>query len=430
MADIHTFLDEDDLQQWAEKPSFVALEDSTNKVQARVENWLVPEALWEQDLQNKAVAIQIAANAYHPGGGIFWATAQEEHLMHHGAALDVARQYGPEETIPQRRTPADSFLSQAGMSYRQPLHAYQYINGIIRTDRKIDYTGIFVAGPDFRNDSARKEWTQAAHDNFMENALVNIRQTISHARLQGANTLLLNPIGCGMFQNNPYLVAAAYRIALEEDQRKNGNDSLECIFAIGSTHPNDQLSLVLRDVFNAVLNAKMSDVQRIFNGEILILPNTKANPVLNHHYPPAHYPPALTTSPDMVWPIIVSAVTVIGIATLFPELVFMAIPGLLPLLAGGLSYIATSELVAASHTATAITTKLSPAENHCNYFFRPWSTEDQAAQRALFSGKRDDDQLKDDILMAKSRNGGKLRPDFLQVLKHEKPEIYNIVNDG
>lgn len=352
-----------DLSDFASAPDFKAGNFAKLNTPVAIENWRVPNALWET--VEEPVAIQIAANAFVPGGGIFWATAQEEACMHAGGGLTMGRSYGERPQI--RCSTADSLLSKAGMAYRKELHGYLIHNGVLQYNTKTkhpeqkSYTAIFVAGPDFR--SKQPGWNQQIHDNFMINALVNVRLTLHHAREAGVKTVLLNPIGCGVFKNNPILVATAYRIAISEDQLANPDYPINYTFAIGGNSPIDE---ALRQVFSDTMGMHPDIIQCIYTGTQLTyegLPQQCAL-ALGRHYPSLQQKSVLTME----------------------------------------------------------------AEDQMVYF-KPWTHKEQAAQRALFSPDRTDRELVADLVETETakkvyRWNREIRPDFLQVLYAAKPKIY------
>lgn len=357
------FIDKD-LSHFALKPRFAKLKDP---VDIKIKNWRVPNALWES--VEEPVAIQIAANAFAPGGGIFWATAQEEACMHAGGGLAMGRSYGK---IPQIIcSTAHSLLSKAGMAYRKKLHGYLIHDGVLQYDRETkhpkqkSYTAIFVAGPDFRR--APTKWDQQIHNNFMINALVNVRLTLQHAREARVKTVLLNPIGCGVFKNNPILVATAYRIAISEDQLANPSSPINYTFAIGGNKPIDR---ALRQVFSHIMKMDLATIQRIYEGAQFTYDDLhqECALALEHHYPSLQQKP-----------------------------------------------VSTKEVK-------------SGVEDQMIYF-KPWKLEDQKAQRTKFSADRTDKELEDDLIdtenakKVRKRNRG-IHPDFLQVLYAAKPEMY------
>ena len=259
-------------------PQFLAADEPT-KARQRAKPFLRKAATLQCEILNRAVPfgafelkddqiyiVQILANAFTPGGAAeLTASAQEECVMAKSDALLYMPMgtYGDTKTRhPSDRYDPKSPLQEAGGSYR--LDGLTIVNKD-ETDHRSNCSAIFVANPDLRGKvGGERQWerlgSRQGFDNFMAANYENIRMTLEHT----ASILEQNPtkkavldfgaLGCGVFQNPPHWVAAAYRLCLEETCAQNPSllDKLEIKCSIYEFYTS-QLGH-LGSIFNAVIN--------------------------------------------------------------------------------------------------------------------------------------------------------------------------------
>ena len=171
------------------------------------------------------IAVMNFANAFHAGGGVTkGASAQEESLCRTSTLYPLL----------YRRTLRDSYYKHHHkLNTSKASDALIYTEGVIicKTDTDIperlpesewvDVDVITVAAPDLRTKS--NLYAAIVGDGtYMNDAELfgyHVKRAIhmlTCAAAEGADALVLGAFGCGAFQNNPRVVAKAYKIALNE----------------------------------------------------------------------------------------------------------------------------------------------------------------------------------------------------------------------
>ena len=211
---------------------------------------------WITDQTNNQQEPMVAMNA-NPliVGGHLWtkgAFAQEEAVVEasdlpfHMPAGGKHHTYSPNEN--------ELGLEKLGGSYRvTQVKQYAIDNshpeGISETGT---FDAVFVAAPDFRDLNTIDKFNGNRAD-YLREIAAKVRMQCEHA-LENKNSILgAGAMGCGAFQNNPFLVAAIYRAVLSEEKYKN----LKVDFVIAG----ERLSNKFKDVFNA----PASEVQKILD---------------------------------------------------------------------------------------------------------------------------------------------------------------------
>ena len=171
------------------------------------------------------IAVMNFANAFHAGGGVTkGSSAQEECLCRISTLYPLL----------YRRSLRDTFYKHHHtLNTSKASDALIYIEGVIicKTDEDlpkrmsreewVSVDVITVAAPDLRTKS---NIHAAIIDNgtYMNDAELfgyHVKRAIhimTCAAAKGADTLVLGAFGCGAFQNNPEVVARAYKVALDE----------------------------------------------------------------------------------------------------------------------------------------------------------------------------------------------------------------------
>ena len=173
----------------------------------------------------KKIAVMNFANAFHPGGGVTkGASAQEECLCRCSTLYALL----------YRRSLRDTYYKHHhDLNTSKASDALIYTEGVVicktdddhpqRMDQedwvKVDV--ITIAAPDLRAKS--NMYAPVIGDNtYMNNAelfgyhVKRAMHMLTVAASKEADILVLGAFGCGAFQNDPAVVARAYKVALEE----------------------------------------------------------------------------------------------------------------------------------------------------------------------------------------------------------------------
>lgn len=202
----------------------------------------------------KRIAVMNFANAFHAGGGVTkGASAQEECLCRCSTLYPLL----------YRRTLRDSYYKHHhDLNTSKASDSLIYTEGVIickrdddhpkRMDQKdwVSVDVITIAAPDLR-DKSNMYAAIVGNGTYMNNAELfgyHVKRAIhvlTVAAHKGVDILVLGAFGCGAFQNDPAVVAKAYKVALEEFPKVF--DKIE--FAVYCS-PKDQRNI---DVFNKIL---------------------------------------------------------------------------------------------------------------------------------------------------------------------------------
>ena len=174
---------------------------------------------------NSRIAVMNFANAFHPGGGVkSGASAQEECLCRTSTLYPLL----------YRRTLRDSFYAHnKKLNTPKASDSLVYTENVVicKTDEDlpkrmsaenwVTVDVITVAAPDLRVTSNThfpiiqlgKTMNEAELFGYHVKRAIHV---FTCAAAQGAEILVLGAFGCGAFQNNPEVVARAYKTAIEE----------------------------------------------------------------------------------------------------------------------------------------------------------------------------------------------------------------------
>ena len=178
-----------------------------------------------KDNPEAKIAVMNFANAFHAGGGVTkGSSAQEESLCRTSTLYPLL----------YRRTLRDSFYKHHyDLNTPKASDSLIYTEGVIicKTDEDIprrmrqeDWVivdVITIAAPDLR-DKSNKHAPLVNGGTYMNNAELfgyHVKRAIhmlTCAAAKGADILVLGAFGCGAFENDPEVVARAYKIALQE----------------------------------------------------------------------------------------------------------------------------------------------------------------------------------------------------------------------
>ena len=175
--------------------------------------------------ENSKIAVMNFANAFHAGGGVTsGASAQEECLCRTSTLYPLLF----------RRTLRDSYYKHHhDLNTPKASDSLIYTEGVIicKTDEDIpkrmpqeDWESvdvITIAAPDLRQSSnvyfglvnGGSQMNDAELFGYHVKRAIHMFTVAAHKK---ADVLVLGAFGCGAFQNNPRVVAKAYRIAIQE----------------------------------------------------------------------------------------------------------------------------------------------------------------------------------------------------------------------
>lgn len=177
-----------------------------------------------KDMPGSKIAVLNFANAFHAGGGVTkGSSAQEESLCRTSTLYPLI----------YRRSLRDSFYKHHhDLNTPKASDSLIYTEGVIicKTDEEfpkrmpkedwISVDVITMAAPDLRTKS-NQHFALIGSGTYMNDAELfgyHVKRAIhmfTCAAAKGADTLVLGAFGCGAFENNPEVVAKAYKTALE-----------------------------------------------------------------------------------------------------------------------------------------------------------------------------------------------------------------------
>ena len=171
------------------------------------------------------IAVMNFANAFHAGGGVTKGSSAQEKCLCRTSTL---------YPLLYRRTLRDSFYKHhCDLNTPKASDSLVYTEGVIicKTDEDLpkrmpqeDWVTvdvITIAAPDLR-DKSNRHAPLVDGGTYMNDAELfgyHVKRAIhmlTCAAAKGADILVLGAFGCGAFQNNPEVVARAYKVALQE----------------------------------------------------------------------------------------------------------------------------------------------------------------------------------------------------------------------
>ena len=171
------------------------------------------------------IAVMNFANAFHAGGGVTKGSGAQEECLCRTSTL---------YPLLDRRTLRDSFYKHhRDLNTPKASDSLVYTEGVVicKTDTdlpermpKEDWVSvdvITIAAPDLRSKS-NQHAELVGNGTYMNDAelfgyhVKRAMHMLTCAAAKKADILVLGAFGCGAFENNPRVVARAYKIALEE----------------------------------------------------------------------------------------------------------------------------------------------------------------------------------------------------------------------
>ncbi|MDO4650077.1 MAG: TIGR02452 family protein [Eubacteriales bacterium] len=173
----------------------------------------------------KKIAVMNFANAFHAGGGVTrGASAQEECLCRCSTLYPLLYRRSLRDSYYKHHHDLNTSKASDSLIYTEDVVICktdeEHPKRMVQDDWvKVDV--ITIAAPDLRTKSNMYA-AIVGNGSFMNNAELfgyHVKRAIhmfTVAASKGADILVLGAFGCGAFQNDPSVVARAYKVALEE----------------------------------------------------------------------------------------------------------------------------------------------------------------------------------------------------------------------
>lgn len=178
-----------------------------------------------RDNPDRKIAVMNFANAFHPGGGVtIGASAQEECLCRTSTLYPLLNRTKLRKKFYKHHYTLNTSKASDALIYTEGVVICKTDVDLPERMPKEDWITvdvITVAAPDLRKLSNIQS-TLVGSENIMNEAELfgyHVKRAIhvlTCAAAKGVDTLVLGAFGCGAFQNNPEVVARAYKIALNE----------------------------------------------------------------------------------------------------------------------------------------------------------------------------------------------------------------------
>ena len=171
------------------------------------------------------VAVMNFANAFHPGGGVAGgASAQEECLCRTSTLYPVLDRREMKDTYYRHHYELNSPKATDSLIYTKGVVVCKTDEDRPRRmprEQWVTVDVITIAAPDLRDQSnfffdLVNGGAAMSGDELFECHVKRITHMLTCAAAQGAQILVLGAFGCGAFQNDPEVVAAAFKKALED----------------------------------------------------------------------------------------------------------------------------------------------------------------------------------------------------------------------
>lgn len=178
-----------------------------------------------RDEPDSKIAVMNFANAFKAGGGVeHGASAQEECLCRTSTLYPVIYRKSLRDSFYAHHKKLNTYKASDSLIYSEGIVICKTDTDVPERMDKEDWISvdvITIAAPDLRS-SSNKYFGIVGNGGGMSDAELfgyHVKRAIhmlSVAKYKGADTLVLGAFGCGAFQNNPEVVAKAYRVALDQ----------------------------------------------------------------------------------------------------------------------------------------------------------------------------------------------------------------------
>ena len=171
------------------------------------------------------IAVMNFANAFHAGGGVTKGSgAQEECLCRTSTLYPLLYRRTLRDTYYKHHHTLNTAKASDALIYTEGVIIYKTDEDLPKRMDKKDWVSVDVltiAAPDLRT-KYNIHAALVGSGSYMNDAELfgyHVKRAIhmlTCAAAKGADTLVLGAFGCGAFQNNPEVVARAYKVALAE----------------------------------------------------------------------------------------------------------------------------------------------------------------------------------------------------------------------
>lgn len=179
----------------------------------------------DKSMPGSKIAVMNFANAFHAGGGVTkGSSAQEECLCRTSTLYPLLYRRGLRDTFYKHHHTLNTSKASDALIYTEGVIICKTDEDLPKRMPREEWVSvdvITVAAPDLRTKS-NIHAAIIGNGTYMNDAELfgyHVKRAIhimTCAAAKGADTLVLGAFGCGAFQNNPEVVARAYKVALDE----------------------------------------------------------------------------------------------------------------------------------------------------------------------------------------------------------------------
>ncbi|MBQ5413597.1 MAG: TIGR02452 family protein, partial [Schwartzia sp.] len=210
-----------------------------------------------RDNTDAKIAVMNFANAFHAGGGVTRGSgAQEECLCRTSTLYPLLYRKTLRDTFYKLHNDRNSSKATDSLIYTEDVIICKTDEDLPKRMPQEDWVTvdvITIAAPDLR-DKSNIHAPLVNGGTYMNDAELfgyHVKRAIhmlTCAAAKGADILILGAFGCGAFQNNPEVVARAYKTALQEFPRVFGQIEFAVYCPPGSRRNYDVFTKILRDI--------------------------------------------------------------------------------------------------------------------------------------------------------------------------------------
>jgi len=203
------------------------------------------------------IAVMNFANAFHAGGGVTRGSgAQEECLCRTSTLYPLLYRKTLRDTFYKLHNDRNSSKATDSLIYTEDVIICKTDEDLPKRMPQEDWVTvdvITIAAPDLR-DKSNIHAPLVNGGTYMNDAELfgyHVKRAIhmlTCAAAKGADILILGAFGCGAFQNNPEVVARAYKTALQEFPRVFEQIEFAVYCPPGSRRNYDVFTKILRDI--------------------------------------------------------------------------------------------------------------------------------------------------------------------------------------
>ncbi len=194
-------------------PEFDRSAVKEEKIEVTAERSFEAAMRLDDEKPGSKIAVMNFANAFHPGGGVAsGCSAQEECLCRESTLYPLLKREGLEKSFYRHHYDMKSYKASDSLIYTEGVIVCKTDEDLPQRLSDWDWLSvdvITIAAPDLRGRSISDEELFAIH-------VSRAMHLLTCAAHMGADTLVLGAFGCGAFENNPEVVARAFKVALEE----------------------------------------------------------------------------------------------------------------------------------------------------------------------------------------------------------------------